>query len=104
MSFQPLHDRVLVRRVEEQERTTGGIVIPDTAKEKPQRGVVLAAGTGRRLDNGTLVPLDVRAGDQILFGKFAGTDVVVGGEDLLVVKENEILGVLDSAAEELKAA
>ena len=103
MRFRPLHDRLLVRRVLEEEKF-GGIVIPDTAKEKPQKGVVLAVGSGHRLSSGAVVPLDVREGDQILFGKFAGTDIVVDWEELLVLKENEILAVLESASEEMMAA
>ncbi len=103
MRFRPLHDRLLVRRLLEEEEF-GGIVIPDTAKEKPQKGVVLAVGSGHRLSSGAVVPLDVREGDQILFGKFAGTDIVVDGEELLVLKENEILAVLESASEEMMAA
>lgn len=103
MRFRPLHDRLLVSRVLEEEKF-GGIVVPDTAKEKPQKGVVLAVGSGHRLSSGAIVPLDVREGDQILFGKFAGTDIVVDREELLVLKESEILAVLESASEEMMAA
>ena len=94
MAFRPLHDRVLVRRVEEDEKTAGGIIIPDTAKEKPQQGEVVAVGTGTRSDNGDITPLDVREGDKILFGKWSGTEVKLDGEDLLIMKESDILGVL----------
>ncbi len=94
MKFRPLHDRVLVRRVEAEEKTAGGIIIPDTAKEKPQEGEVVAAGTGARGDDGTVHPLEVKAGDKILFGKWSGTEVKVEGEDLLIMKESDILGIL----------
>ncbi len=95
MNFRPLHDRVLVRRVEAEEKTAGGIIIPDTAKEKPQEGEVVAAGTGARAENGTITPLDVKAGDKILFGKWSGTEVKVNGEDLLIMKESDILGIVE---------
>ncbi len=94
MNFRPLHDRVLVRRVEAEEKTAGGIIIPDTAKEKPQEGEVIAAGTGSRADDGKVTPLDVKAGDRILFGKWSGTEVRVNGEDLLIMKESDILGIV----------
>jgi chaperonin GroES len=94
MNFRPLHDRVLVRRVEAEEKTAGGIIIPDTAKEKPQEGEVIAAGTGTRAEDGKVTPLDVKAGDRILFGKWSGTEVRVNGEDLLIMKESDILGVV----------
>jgi chaperonin GroES len=94
MTFRPLHDRVLVRRVEAEEKTAGGIIIPDTAKEKPQEGEVVSVGTGLRGDDGTVHPLEVKAGDKILFGKWSGTEVKVGGEDLLIMKESDILGIL----------
>ena len=94
MKFRPLHDRVLVRRIEADEKTAGGIIIPDTAKEKPQEGVVVAAGAGARGDDGTVTPLDVKAGDKILFGKWSGTEVKVDGEDLLIMKESDILGIV----------
>ncbi len=94
MSFRPLHDRVLVRRIEQEAKTAGGIIIPDTAKEKPQQGVVVAVGSGVRNEKGELVALDVKAGDRILFGKWSGTEVKLNGEELLIMKESDILGVL----------
>ena len=94
MGFRPLHDRVLVRRVDAEEKTTGGIIIPDTAKEKPQEGEVVAVGTGARADDGTITPLDVKAGDKILFGKWSGTEVKIDGDDLIIMKESDVLGVL----------
>ncbi len=94
MNFRPLHDRVLVRRVEAEEKTAGGIIIPDTAKEKPQEGEVVAAGTGTKAEDGAVTPLDVKAGDRILFGKWSGTEVRVNGEDLLIMKESDILGIV----------
>jgi len=97
MNFRPLHDRVLVRRVEAEEKTAGGIIIPDTAKEKPQEGEVLAVGAGTRDEAGKLVPLDVKAGDRILFGKWSGTEVRLDGEDLLIMKESDILGIVETA-------
>lgn len=104
MGFRPLHDRVLVRRVEAEEKTAGGIIIPDTAKEKPQEGEVIAVGAGTRDENGKLVELDVKAGDRILFGKWSGTEVRLDGEDLLIMKESDILGIIDGSAEVRKAA
>ncbi|HET6160795.1 MAG TPA: co-chaperone GroES [Dongiaceae bacterium] len=95
MKFRPLHDRVLVRRIEQQEKTAGGIIIPDTAKEKPQEGEVIAAGAGLKNEEGKLTPLDVKAGDRILFGKWSGTEVRVDGEDLLIMKESDILGIIE---------
>ncbi len=94
MAFRPLHDRVLVRRIEAAEKTAGGIIIPETAKEKPQEGEVVSVGTGLRLENGTIVPLDVKAGDKILFGKWSGTEVKIDGEDLIIMKESDILGIV----------
>ena len=94
MTFRPLHDRVLVRRIEAEAKTAGGIIIPDTAKEKPQEGEVVSVGTGARNDQGTVTPLDVKAGDRILFGKWSGTEVRVDGEDLLIMKESDILGIV----------
>ena len=94
MAFRPLHDRVLVRRVEAEEKTAGGIIIPDSAKEKPAEGVIVSVGTGARSENGTVTPLEVKAGDRVLFGKWSGTEVKVDGEDLLIMKESDILGVI----------
>jgi chaperonin GroES len=94
MNFRPLHDRVLVRRVEAEAKTAGGIIIPDTAQEKPQEGEVVAAGAGAKNDKGEVAPLDVKAGDRILFGKWSGTEVKVNGEDLLIMKESDILGII----------
>ncbi len=94
MGFRPLHDRVLVRRVEAEEKTAGGIIIPDSAKEKPQEGEVVSVGSGARAENGTITPLDVKAGDRILFGKWSGTEVKVDGEDLIIMKESDILGIV----------
>ena len=98
MKFRPLHDRVLVRRVDQLEKTAGGIIIPDTAKEKPQEGEVIAAGAGTKTEDGKLLPLDVKAGDRILFGKWSGTEVRVDGEDLLIMKESDILGIVEGTA------
>ena len=92
--FRPLHDRVVVRRVESEEKTKGGIIIPDTAKEKPQEGEIIAVGTGARDEAGKLVPLDVKKGDRILFGKWSGTEVKLDGEDLLIMKESDIMGII----------
>ena len=94
MGFRPLHDRVLVRRLESDEKTAGGIIIPDSAKEKPQEGEVVSAGTGARNDAGDIAPLEVKAGDKILFGKWSGTEVKLDGEELLIMKESDILGIL----------
>jgi chaperonin GroES len=104
MHFRPLHDRVVVRRIEAEEKTSGGIIIPDTAKEKPQEGEVVAMGPGARDDNGTLVELSVKAGDRILFGKWSGTEVKIDGEDLLIMRESDILGVIDNVVPIKKAA
>ena len=95
MKFRPLHDRVLVRRIEEDEKTRGGIILPDTAKEKPMQGEVIAAGSGARGDDGKVTPMDVKKGDRILFGKWSGTEVKIDGEDLLIMKESDILGVIE---------
>jgi chaperonin GroES len=95
MKFRPLHDRIVVRRIEPEERTAGGIIIPDTAKEKPQQGEVIAVGPGARDEGGKIQPLDVQAGDRVLFGKWSGTEVRVGGEDLLIMKEADIMGILE---------
>ena len=94
MPFRPLHDRVLVRRIESDEKTSGGIIIPDTAKEKPQEGEILAVGAGSRDDEGTVVPLDLKVGDRVLFGKWSGSEVKIDGEDLLIMKESDVLGVI----------
>jgi chaperonin GroES len=104
MKFRPLHDRVVVRRIEEDERTPGGIIIPDTAKEKPQQGEVIAAGPGARDEKGVVQPLDVKAGDRILFGKWSGSEVKIDGEELLIMKESDILGVLEGPAASKKKA
>ncbi|OLP58753.1 co-chaperone GroES [Xaviernesmea oryzae] len=93
-NFRPLHDRVVVRRVESEAKTKGGIIIPDTAKEKPQEGEIVAVGSGARDESGKVVPLDVKAGDRILFGKWSGTEVKLNGEDLLIMKESDIMGVI----------
>jgi chaperonin GroES len=94
MAFRPLHDRVLVRRVEAEAKTAGGIIIPDSAQEKPQEGVVVSAGSGAKAEGGTVTPLDVKAGDKILFGKWSGTEVKIDGEDLIIMKESDILGIV----------
>jgi chaperonin GroES len=104
MTFRPLHDRILVRRVEVDEKTAGGIIIPDTAKEKPQEGEVIAAGPGARNEAGQLQPLDVKAGDRILFGKWSGTEIKLNGEDLLIMKESDVMGVIEKTAEMKSAA
>ena len=95
MTFRPLHDRVLVRRLEAPEKTAGGIIIPDNAKEKPQEGEIVAAGVGIRGEDGSITPLDVKAGDKVLFGKWSGTEVKIDGEDLLIMKETDLLGIVD---------
>ncbi len=95
MAFRPLHDRVLIRRIEEENKTASGIIIPDTAKEKPQQGEVLAVGPGARDENGKLVPLDVKVGDTVLFGKWSGSEVTIDGEELLIMKESDILGIIE---------
>jgi len=100
MAFRPLHDRVLIRRIEEDARSTGGIIIPDTAKEKPQQGEVVATGPGARNEKGEIVALEVKAGDRILFGKWSGTEIKLDGEELLIMKESDIMAVLDAAAAE----
>ena len=104
MNFRPLHDRVVVRRLEEDERTSGGIIIPDTAKEKPMQGEVLAVGSGARDDAGKLVPLDVKAGDTIIFGKWSGTEVKIEGEDLLIMKESDIMGIVEKSGKKSRKA
>ena len=104
MAFRPLHDRVLVRRIEAEEKTAGGIIIPDTAKEKPQEGEVIAVGAGTRDEAGKLVPLDVKEGDRILFGKWSGTEVTLEGEDLLIMKESDILGIVETTKAKAREA
>ena len=96
MKFRPLHDRVVIRRIDEEGKTTGGIIIPDTAKEKPMEGEIIAVGPGARDEKGTLVPLDVKKGDRILFGKWSGTEIKLDGEDLLIMKESDIMGVIEA--------
>ena len=95
MKFRPLHDRVLVRRVEEDTKTAGGIIIPDTAQEKPMEGEIISAGSGAKSEDGTVTPLDVKKGDRVLFGKWSGTEVKVDGEDLLIMKESDIMGIIE---------
>ena len=104
MAFRPLHDRIVVRRIEAEEKTAGGIIIPDTAKEKPSEGEVLAVGPGVRDENSKLVELDVKVGDRILFGKWSGTEIKLDGEDLLIMKESDVMGVIEQTAELKKAA
>ena len=104
MKFRPLHDRVVVRRLTAEEKTAGGIIIPDTAKEKPMEGEVIAAGPGARNDQGQIVTLDVKAGDRILFGKWSGTEVKLDGEELLIMKESDILGIIEGGAAKHKPA
>ena len=104
MKFRPLHDRVLLRRVEQESKTAGGIIIPDTVKEKPVEGEVVAVGEGARNEKGERVALDVKAGDRVLFGKWSGTEVKVGGEELLIVKESDIMGVIEGAAKSSRKA
>ena len=104
MKFRPLHDRVVVKRIEAEEKTTGGIIIPDTAKEKPSQGEVVAVGPGGRDESGKLIPIDVEVGDRVLFGKWSGTEVKIDGEELLIMKESDIMGVLDVTASKKKAA
>ena len=98
MKFRPLHDRVLIRRVEAEEKTKGGILIPDTAKEKPQEGEVIAVGPGARDESGKLIPIDLKVGDRILFGKWSGTEIKIEGEDLLIMKESDVMGVVETGA------
>ena len=104
MHFRPLHDRVLVRRLDAEEKTAGGIIIPDTAKEKPQQGEIVATGPGARNEQGQLIQLDVKPGDRVLFGKWSGTEVKIDGEEFLIMKESDLLGVVDKAATLKKAA
>jgi chaperonin GroES len=102
MQFRPLHDRVVLRRVESEDKTAGGIIIPDTAKEKPQEGEIIAVGPGARDDDGKLHPLDVKAGDRVLFGKWSGTEVKLDGEELIIMKESDIMGVIESKPKSAK--
>jgi|ERR1700688_4105241 chaperonin GroES len=104
MKFRPLHDRVVIRRVESEERTAGGIIIPDTAKEKPQEGEVIAVGPGARDEAGKLIPLDVKAGDRILFGKWSGTEVKIDGQEYLIMKESDVMGIVEATVASRKAA
>ena len=104
MKFRPLHDRVLLRRVEEEQKTRGGIIIPDTAKEKPMQGEILAVGPGARDEKGELVAPDVKPGDRVLFGKWSGTEVKIDGDELLIMKESDIMGILEEGAAQQKAA
>ena len=104
MGFRPLHDRVLVRRVEAEEKTAGGIIIPDTAKEKPSEGEVIAVGPGGRDENGKLIPMDLKSGDRVLFGKWSGTEVKIEGQELLIMKESDIMGVLQETVTKKKVA
>src|SRR5213595_3191418 len=104
MKFRPLHDRVVIKRIEAEEKTTGGIIIPETAKEKPQQGEVIAVGPGGRDDSGKLIPIDVKAGDRVLFGKWSGTEVKLDGVEYLIMKESDIMGVIEGKAAVKKAA
>ncbi len=104
MAFRPLHDRVVVKRIDAEEKTAGGIIIPDTAKEKPSQGEVIAVGPGARDESGKLVPLDVQVGDRVLFGKWSGTEVKIDGQELLIMKESDIMGVITDAGAKKKAA
>ena len=102
MAFRPLHDRVLVRRIEADEKTAGGIIIPDSAKEKPSEGEIVAVGSGAKADDGTVTPLDVKAGDRVLFGKWSGTEIKLDGQELLIMKESDIMGVIEGKARAAK--
>jgi chaperonin GroES len=104
MKFRPLHDRVVVRRLEGDTKTAGGIIIPDTAKEKPSEGEIIAVGAGARDESGKIVPLDVKSGDRVLFGKWSGTEVKIDGEDLLIMKESDIMGVIEGSSKSSKKA
>ena len=104
MKIRPLYDRIVVKRIEEQETIRGGIIIPDSAKEKPQEGEVIAVGNGKRLDDGKVVPLDVKVGDRILFGKYSGSDIKLDGDEYMIMREDEVLGVLDAAPKAAKKA
>jgi chaperonin GroES len=104
MQFRPLHDRVVVRRIKAEEKSAGGIIIPDTAKEKPSQGEVIAVGPGGRDETGKLIPIDLKAGDRVLFGKWSGTEVKIDGEELLIMKESDIMGIIDEPVSKKKAA
>ena len=104
MKFRPLHDRVVVRRIDEEEKSAGGIIIPDTAKEKPSQGKIVAVGSGARNENGEITPLDVRVGDTILFGKWSGAEIKIDGEDLLIMKESDVMGILEAQKASKKKA
>jgi chaperonin GroES len=104
MKFRPLHDRVVVRRIEAEEKSAGGIIIPDTAKEKPSQGEVIAVGPGGRDESGKLIPIDVKEGDRVLFGKWSGTEVKIDGEELLIMKESDLMGIIDEPVAKKKAA
>ncbi|MCC6776224.1 MAG: co-chaperone GroES [Hyphomicrobiales bacterium] len=104
MKFRPLHDRIVVKRIDAEEKTKGGIIIPDTAKEKPSQGEVLAVGPGGRDETGKLIPIDVQVGDRVLFGKWSGTEVKIDGEDLLIMKESDVMGVVEDGVAKKKAA
>ena len=104
MKFRPLHDRVVVRRIEAEEKSTGGIIIPDTAKEKPSQGEVIAVGPGGRDESGKLIPIDIKVGDRVLFGKWSGTEVKIDGEELLIMKESDVLGIIEGKASVRAAA
>ena len=104
MKFRPLHDRVVVRRIEAEEKSTGGIIIPDTAKEKPSQGEVIAVGPGGRDESGKLIPIDLKEGDRVLFGKWSGTEVKIDGQELLIMKESDIMGIIDEPVSKKKAA
>jgi chaperonin GroES len=104
MKFRPLHDRVVVKRIDAEEKTKGGIIIPDTAKEKPQEGEVIAVGPGGRDESGKLIPIDLKVGDRILFGKWSGTEIKLDGEELLIMKESDVMGVIESAAKPARKA
>ena len=104
MNFRPLHDRVVLRRIDEEEKSAGGIIIPDTAKEKPSQGKIVAVGSGARNENGEITPLDVRVGDTILFGKWSGTEIKIDGEDFLIMKESDVMGILEAQKASKKKA
>ncbi len=103
MNIRPLYDRIVVKRIEEKEQIQGGIIIPDTAKEKPQEGEVIAVGHGKRIENGSVVPLDVKAGDRILFGKYSGNEIKLDGEEFVIMREDDVLGILEGATKKAKA-